>query len=304
MSARVGIPGVNAAAMTDLPVLLPPSARLARATHRERREGARRVELKAWHGLVLLALFLLALGAAEAQAGGDPDRSPIATLFRWMPVILWANGNGFVLNLIISFLAMVIGTVAGAALGLGQISIYKPVRMISWSVTQFFRNSPWLVLLFCIMLLFPFEVWIFGEIYSIPAWTKATIGFSLPIMANLSEVVRGAVQSIDTGQWESSEALAFSRMQQLWMIILPQCFKRMIPPWMNWYAILTMATPLCSIMGVEESVNLAQQAMAAEDSRPELLAPFYTFLMLVFFLYCYPIARWTIYLERKYAVKI
>ena len=90
----------------------------------------------------------------------------------------------------------------------------------------------------------------------------------------------------------------------MWMIILPQCFKRMIPPWMNWYAILTMATPLCSIMGVEESVNLAQQAMTAEDSRPELLAPFYIFLLVIFFCYCYPIARWTIRLERRYAVKI
>ncbi len=304
MNTRTAIPGITAPACTDLPVLAPAAERLTRCATRDRREGAWRLELKAWHGFALFALFLLALGAAEAQSGGAPDRSPIATLVRWMPVILWANGNGFVLNLAISFLAMAIGTVAGAALGLGQISIYKPVRMFSWSVTQFFRNSPWLVLLFCIMLLFPFEVRIFGEIYSIPAWIKATIGFSLPVMANLSEVVRGAVQSIDTGQWESSEALAFSRMQQLWMIILPQCFKRMIPPWMNWYAILTMATPLCSIMGVEESVNLAQQAMAAEDSRPELLAPCYTFLMGVFFLYCYPIARWTIYLERKYTVKI
>ncbi len=304
MNTRVRIPGVTAPSCTDLPVLSPAATRLSEDTRRARSEGTWRLELKAWHGFVLFSLFLLAIGAAEAQSGGDPDRSPFATLVRWMPVILWANGNGFVLNLLISFFAMAIGTVAGAALGLGQISIYKPVRIFSWSVTQFFRNSPWLVLLFCIMLLFPFEVRIFGEIYSIPAWLKATIGFSLPVMANLSEVVRGAVQSIDTGQWESSEALAFSRMQQLWMIILPQCFKRMIPPWMNWYAILTMATPLCSIMGVEESVNLAQQAMSAEDSRPELLAPFYTFLMVVFFIYCYPIARWTIYMERRYTVKI
>ena len=73
---------------------------------------------------------------------------------------------------------------------------------------------------------------------------------------------------------------------------------------MNWYAILTMATPLCSIMGVEEAINLAQQAMVAEDSRPELLAPFYLFLLVIFFVYCYPIARWTIALERRYTVKI
>ena len=60
-----------------------------------------------------------------------------------------------------------------------------------------------------------------------------------------------------TGQWEAAESLAFTRQQTLWQIILPQCFKRMIPPWMNWYAILTMATPLCSLLGVEEIITLS-----------------------------------------------
>ncbi len=301
---RKSIPGITAVAATDLPVLLPAAERLCRRTRAERLEGTWRLELKLWHGALLVMLFLLVMGIAEAQSEAEPDKGPWSTLWRWIPVLLWANGNGFVLNLVISFLAMAIGTVAGLILGLSQVSLLAPVRAGSWFATQLFRNSPWLVLLFAIMLLFPFEVTVGSEVIKIPDWIKATIGFSLPVMANISEVVRGAVQSIPTGQWESAESLAFTRRQTMWMIILPQCFKRMIPPWMNWYAILTMATPLCSIMGVEESVNLAQQAMTAEDSRPELLGPFYAFLLVVFFVYCYPIARWTIYLERKYAVKI
>ena len=104
-------------------------------------------------------------------------------------------------------------------------------------------------------------------------------------------------------QWESAESLAFTRFQTMRMVILPQCFKRMIPPWMNWYAILAMATPLCSIMGVEESVTLTQQALSAEGGRPELLTPFYVFLLVIFFVYIYPIARWTVRLERKFIVK-
>ena len=301
---RRAIPGLNSVAVTDLPVLLSSGERLAHRAQTERVEGIWRVKLKAWHGLLLIALFVLVAGIVEAQSQSDPDKGVFATLWRWMPVLLWKNGNGFILNLIISFFAMAIGTVAGAALGLAQVSLLAPVRSSSWFVTQFFRNSPWLVLLFCIMLLLPFEIQIGNIVIEIPGWLKATIGFSLPVMANLSEVVRGAVQSIPTGQWESAESLAFTRRQTMWMIILPQCFKRMIPPWMNWYAILTMATPLCSIMGVEESVNLAQQAMTAEDSRTELLAPFYLFLLVVFFAYCYPIARYTVYLERKFTVKV
>src|SRR5690606_18177087 len=99
-----------------------------------------------------------------------------------------------------------------------------------------FRNAPWLVLLFYCIFLLPFEATIIGVTVPLPGWIKATIGLSLPVMANVSEIVRGAVQSVPAGQWESAEALAFSRRQTMWMIILPQCLKRMLPPWMNLYA--------------------------------------------------------------------
>ncbi len=223
------------------------------------------------------------------------------TLWRWLPFVV---GSGFVMNLLISFFTMLIGTATGVLLGLGQISLLSPVRKFSWFTTQLFRNSPWLVLLFIVMLTFPFEIEIGDTIIPIPDWMKAVFGLSLPIMANISEVVRGAVQSVPTGQWESAESLAFSRSQTIWQIILPQCFKRMIPPWMNWYAILTMATPLVSLLGVEEIVTLSRQAMEAEDNHPELLIPFFGFALFLFFAYCYPIARWTLKLEERYSVRL
>lgn len=222
-------------------------------------------------------------------------------LWRWMPFLLW---SGFLFNVLISVLAMAIGTIAGAALGLAQISPLKPLRRFAWFVTQLFRNSPWLVILFIVLLALPFEIRFFGAVIRIPDWMKGVFGLSLPVMANISEVVRGAVQSVPTAQWEAAESLAFNRRQILWQIILPQCYKRMLPPWMNWYAILTMATPLCSLLGIEEIITLSRQAMEAEDNHPELLVPFFGFALLLFFAYCYPIARLTIWLERKYAVKL
>ena len=222
-------------------------------------------------------------------------------LIKWIPFLFW---GGFLFNILISLFAMLFGTLAGAILGLGQLSQLYIVRKISWFFTQLFRNSPWLVILFIVLLAFPFEVIIFGYIISIPDWMKAVFGLSLPVMANISEIVRGAVLSVPKGQWEAAESLAFSRLQILWKIILPQCFKRMIPPWMNWYAILTMATPLCSLLGVEEIITLSRQAMEAENNHPELLVPFYSFALALFFIYCYPIAKFTIYLEKKYSVKL
>ncbi len=302
------VPGVTARPATDLPVLLPFGGKGAGGAEAggigddglfRRYDDRLFLNLGPRHGLALLLIFALWAGAAQAAAPGTVMWS-ITTAFKWVPFIL----EGFVLNIVISVCAMAIGTVAGAVLGLMQVSLLAPVRGGSWIVTQFFRNSPWLVLLFCVMLLFPFELDFGYVVIPVPDWIKAVIGFSLPIMANISEVVRGAVQSLPSGQWESAESLAFDRRQTLWMIILPQCIKRMIPPWINWYCILTMATPLCSIMGVEESVTHTVQALNAEGDRPELLAPFYFFLLFIYFVFTYPIARYSIRLERIYAVKI
>ena len=251
--------------------------------------------------VIFPALIIVLWPFYSYSAGKFSIGDAFITLTHWLPFLL---KSGFIYNIIISLFAMLIGTMAGAALGLAQISKISLIRYISWFITQLFRNSPWLVLLFIVLLALPFEIVIFGYIISIPDWMKAVFGLSLPVMANISEIVRGAVLSVPTAQWEASESLAFSRTQILWRIILPQCFKRMIPPWMNWYAILTMATPLCSLLGVEEIITLSRQAMEAEDNHPELLIPFYSFALILFFIYCYPIARYTIYLEKKYSVKL
>ncbi|MFQ5985119.1 MAG: amino acid ABC transporter permease [Alphaproteobacteria bacterium] len=283
---------------TVLPVLLPAAGALARRADRERASGAPRLRLRAKHGLWLCLLLVFFAGAAEARLEPGTPSIP-ATLWKWTPLL----AQGFALNLIISFLAMAIGTVAGTFLGIAQVSLLPPMKRGSWFVTQFFRNAPWLVLLFYIMLLMPFEIRVGEFVVPLPDWVKAIFGFSLPVMANVSEIVRGAIQSIPYGQWESAESLAFTRRQTLWMIILPQCVKRMLPPWMNLYSILTMATVLASVVGVSEALTLTGDALAAED-RAELLIPMYLYILVWFFIYCYPIARWTVRLERKFAVKI
>ena len=281
---------------TDLPVLLPGAARLARVAAAERRAGSPRLSLRAEHGAVLFAVFVIGCGIAQAQAGADQP-SILATIWKWTPLLL----RGFVFNLAISFVAMAVGTAFGVLLGFGQLSLRRPVKRTAWLATHFFRNAPWLVLLFYCMFLLPFQIRVFGVTIPLPDWVKATLGLALPVMANVSEILRGAMQSIPTAQWESAASLAFSRRQTLWMIILPQCVKRMLPPWMNLYAILTMATVLASIVGVNEMMTQTQRALSAE-SRPGLLLAFYSYVLLWFFVYCYPIARWTVRLEARYAV--
>ena len=287
---------------TDLPVLLP------------FRPGAATWDARDWAGLATSRRFGLAIAlvliswllidSAWAQMVGAQGQTVWQTLVKWTPLMFFGpegEFGGFILNIVVSFIAMALGTFMGLWLGLGQVSPNRFIRRTSWVITQLFRNSPWLVLLFYFMLLLPFFIRIGDTRIEIAGWAKATFALSLPIMANVSEIVRGSIASIPTGQWDSAESLAFTRSQTRWRIILPQCVKRMIPPWMNWYCILTMSTPLISILGVNDGMTLTQDALAAEG-RSEYLIPMYLWLMSWFFIYSYPIALLTRRLENRFAV--
>ena len=248
-------------------------------------------------GATLAAVFVASVALAQvATPAGKPG--VLDVLVKWTPLL----AQGFLFNVLISVGAMALGTIAGVLLGFARISLVAPVRGTSWVVVQFFRNAPWLVLLFFVMYLLPFEFRVRGTTIPFPDWIKATLGLSLPIMANVAEIVRGAVQAVPTAQWEAARSLAFSRRETLWKIILPQCLKPMLPPWMNWYAILTMATTVASIVGVSEVMTLTLRATNAEG-RTDLLIPIYSYVLLWFFLYCWPISLYTRRLEAKYAEK-
>ncbi|WP_373083721.1 amino acid ABC transporter permease [Sneathiella sp.] len=254
------------------------------------------VNLTWWHGAIIVATLLMMASGAAAQYGNTTENI-LTTIIKWTPLML----EGFKMNLLMSVVAMSVGTMIGVVLGLCQVSLIPQVRTSSWLLTQLLRNSPWLVTLFYVMYIIPFEFHIGGVLIILPDWIKATFGLSLPVLANVSEIVRGGVQSIPETQWESARSLAFSRVQTLWMIIIPQCMKRMLPPWMNLYAIVTMATVLGNIVGVSEALTITRDILAAEG-RNELLLPMYGYVLFLFFIYIYPISRVTVRLERKWAV--
>ena len=152
---------------------------------------------------------------------------------------------------------------------------------------------------------------VFGEIHHVadlfgshyvpfPDWVKVTIGLALPASANVAEIFRGAIGSIPSTQWEAARSLAFTRGQLFRSIILPQCFKRMLPPWMNLYAVVTMGTALASLVGVHDVIDTAQIASNTVNLTG-FTVTIYLSLLVLFFAYCYPISRLTQHLERRYA---
>ena len=227
-------------------------------------------------------------------------------IYKRLPYLLignqesWSIKGGFIMNIIISLSCMLISTILGIIVGLCQISQQKIIRSIAFLLTQFFRNSPWLVILFTMLYLLPFKLSFLGFSFEFSSTIKAIIGLSLVVTANIAEIVRGAIKSIPNGQWEASIAMGYNRLQILRLVIFPQAFKRMIPPWMNWYAILTMGTTLTGIVGVPEGLSAVRVILEFEGEN--LAIPLYGILMLLFFFYCYPIARLTRILEKKFLV--
>lgn len=237
----------------------------------------------------LLALF-------ELEIAGGRHHAALAALITWAPAL----GESLWVNIAISVLAIALGTLAGLVLGSLLLSPVGLVRIVTRCYVQVFRNAPLLVLIYFSTYVFPFEIAIGHQTLPFPDWFKVTLGLALPASANFAEIFRGAIQSIPHAQWDAARSLAFSRSQMFRWIILPQCVKRMLPPWMNLYASITMATALASLVGVHDLLDTAQVA-SNTVARADFTVVVYFTVLGLFFAYCYPIARFTRFLEKRYA---
>ncbi|MDO7926985.1 amino acid ABC transporter permease [Pseudomonas sp. KFB-139] len=249
----------------------------------------------AWPRRHLLALTLVALTVVWLIFGA-PDSPVFLALMQWSPAL----AVGFGQNILISLVAIGLGTVFGLLVGALGMSPFWLLRLPARIWIQIFRNAPWLVLIYFTTYVFPFEIKIGSTYISFPDWVKVTIGLALPASANVAEIFRGAVASIPSTQWEAARSLAFTRAQIFSSIILPQCFKRMLPPWMNLYAVITMGTALASLVGVHDVIDTAQIASNTVN-QTGFTVIIYCSLLVLFFAYCYPISRLTQRLERRYA---
>ncbi|MBX8486598.1 amino acid ABC transporter permease [Pseudomonas cichorii] len=249
----------------------------------------------AWPRRHFLALTLVALAVAWLIFGA-PNSPVFLALMQWSPAL----AVGFGQNILISLVAIGLGTVFGLLVGALGMSPFWLLRLPARIWIQIFRNAPWLVLIYFTTYVFPFEIKIGSTYISFPDWVKVTIGLALPASANVAEIFRGAVASIPSTQWEAARSLAFTRGQIFTSIILPQCFKRMLPPWMNLYAVITMGTALASLVGVHDVIDTAQIASNTVN-QTGFTVIIYCSLLVLFFAYCYPISRLTQRLERRYA---
>ncbi|CAM2996669.1 amino acid ABC transporter permease [Cupriavidus taiwanensis] len=228
-----------------------------------------------------------------ALAGSTP--AAVRSLWTWTPALL----RGLLANIEISVFAMALGTVVGLVIGALSLSSHAALRVFTRTWVQAFRNAPVLVLVYFTTYVFPFELHLVHWTFPFPDWVKVVLGLALPASANVAEIFRGAIQSIPSAQWEAAQSLALRRRQIFRLVVLPQCLRRMLPPWMNLYASITMSTSLASLVGVHDVVDTAQVA-SNTVARTDFTILVYFTLLVLFFAYCYPIARATRALERRH----
>jgi polar amino acid transport system permease protein len=238
-------------------------------------------------GFVALPLIIMIWSIADPTLGRE--------LLDWVPYL----ASGFMMNIVIALLAMTLGTLVGVIFGILELAPYRLVRYPVVAYVQVFRNAPHLVLIFATTYIFPFEIVVAGHYLPFPDWVKAVIGLGIPASAYVAEITRGAIQSIPTTQGEAAKGLGFSQGQALRWIILPQCLRRSLPPWMNLFASITMGTALASLVGVHELLHAATDASTAVR-RLDFTIVAYLVVMAAFFTLCYPISRLTRRLEGRF----
>ncbi|NLM41671.1 MAG: amino acid ABC transporter permease [Firmicutes bacterium] len=174
--------------------------------------------------------------------------------FRWdlvwssLPTLL----QGAKLTVQLTSIAVFFGIILGTIAGITRIS-KSPLRLAAASYIDIIRGTPLLVQTFLIFYGLPSLI-----SRPIPAYTAAVLALSINSGAYVGEIVRSGIQSIDKGQWEAASSLGLSGSQTMGLIILPQAFRRILPPLGNEFIALLKDSSLVSIIALEELVRKGQ----------------------------------------------
>lgn len=162
-------------------------------------------------------------------------------------------------TLLIAGVAIIFGIILGVLIAFFKISRSKVLNSLAWFYVWVFRGTPMLMQLFVFYYAMPlFTSDVFGITLRIPALTAAFIAFSLNSAAYLSEIFRGAIQSIDKGQMEAAKALGMTYYQAMFKIIIPQSYRRLIPPLGNELITLVKDTSLVASISLFDLLRTVQ----------------------------------------------
>lgn len=213
--------------------------------------------------IIVFILVAFAAGAAKNDA------------YQWQ--VYWEHlfdpriGQGALVTLVLTALAMAIGLVIGVALALMRLSPNGVLRYVSWGFIWIFRGTPVYVQLVFWGLLSTIYHHIGIGIPFLPAmlnidtspWLESAfllsiIGLGLNEASYMSEIVRAGITSVDNGQYEASITLGLSRAQMLRSIVLPQAMRIIVPPAGN--EVISMLKTTSLVIAVPFTLDLYSRA--------------------------------------------
>lgn len=201
--------------------------------------------------------------------------------------------EGAIFTIEITVLSVAIGIVIGLFVGIGRISKYRLIRFFSTVYVDFLRGTPLLVQIFLIYFALPIITGI-----KMNPFVAAVAACSINSGAYVAEIFRAGIQSIDDGQMEAGRSLGLSWVQTMRYIIIPQAFKRVIPPLGNEFIALLKDSSLVSVIGFEELTRRGQLVIARTYASVEI----WLCVAIIYLVMTLSISRFVAYLERRYRV--
>ena len=201
---------------------------------------------------------------------------------RWVANLLL---HGFMTTLRLAIWGNIVALAIGLVFGLCRVSRNLFLRMVSRTYVELIRNVPPLVFLFVfyffigsqVMPLLGIDAFVreaspetlavisvlFGRPELLGNFVAGLIALAIFEGAYVTEIVRAGVQSIDKGQWEASQALGLSRLDTLRDVILPQAFRRVVPPLTNQVIQLIKDSSIIALISIQELVFSALEVVVA-----------------------------------------
>jgi len=205
--------------------------------------------------------------------------------------------GGFLMTLVIAVTGIAASLPLGIALALGRRSQMPVVKLLSVIFIEFWRGVPLITVLFMSSVLLPIFL---PDGVTFDKLLRALIGVALFSAAYMAEVVRGGLQAIPKGQYEGAMALGLGYWQMMQKIILPQALKIVIPGIVNTFIGLFKDTTLVSIIGLLDFLGMINLSHSDSSwATPVQAITSYIFCAFVFFLFCYSMARYSNYMERR-----
>jgi polar amino acid transport system permease protein len=187
--------------------------------------------------------------------------------------------------------------VLGLVVGVLMTSKSKVLKAIFRVYLEIVRIMPQMVLLFVVYF---GTTRIFG--WNLGAEAAAIVVFSFWGVAEMGDLVRGALISIPKIQYESSEALGLTVRQTYQHVILPQTVRRLIPLSINLITRMIKTTSLVMMIGIVEVLKVAQQIIEANRRvSPNAAFGVFAVVFLLYFIICWPISRLAGYLEKRWS---